>query len=80
MEDVFIKLVNNSEFHTKENNELPELLSISQAAGYLNLAKQTLYGFTSKGKIPHLKRGKKLYFKRSELNKWIHQEESLLDN
>jgi excisionase family DNA binding protein len=50
-----------------------ELLNISQAASYLNLAKQTLYGFTSKGEIPFLKRGKKLYFKKSELTKWINE-------
>ena len=37
-----------------------ELLSLHDAADYLQLAPQTLYGFTSKRKIPFLKKGKKL--------------------
>jgi excisionase family DNA binding protein len=57
----------------KESTDLPELLNITQAAAYLNFAKQTLYGYTSKGVIPHLKKGKKLYFKRSELVKWVNE-------
>lgn len=56
-----------------QSDELPEILNVTQAAGYLNLAKQTLYGFTSKGEIPHIKRGKKLYFKKSELTHWIEE-------
>lgn len=45
--------------------------SVEQAAEYLQLAEQTLYGFTSKRKIPFIKKGKKLYFKESELKKWL---------
>lgn len=52
-----------------ENQET--ILSVQQASLYLNLAKQTLYGFTSKNEIPFFKRGKKLYFKKSDLEKWL---------
>ena len=48
-----------------------ELFSLHDAAEYLQLAPQTLYGFTSKRKIPFLKKGKKLYFKLTELEKWL---------
>ena len=48
-----------------------ELLSLHDAADYLQLAPQTLYGFTSKRKIPFLKKGKKLYFKLTDLEKWL---------
>lgn len=34
-------------------------------------ASQTLYGFTSKREIPFIKRGKKLYFRKSELENWL---------
>lgn len=47
------------------------LLSLKEAAGFLKLAPQTIYGFTSKRLIPFLKRGKKLYFKRAELEQWL---------
>ena len=46
-------------------------LNIAQASEYLNLAKQTIYGLTSTRGIPFMKRGKKLYFRRSELETWV---------
>ncbi len=48
-----------------------DILTIQQAMPILNLAKATIYTLTSKGKVPHFKKGKKLYFKRSELLRWI---------
>jgi excisionase family DNA binding protein len=47
------------------------IISIEEACTFLNLAKQTLYGFTSKNEIPFIKRGKKLYFRKSDLEKWL---------
>lgn len=71
IEESLRKVLSDMVVQQSENNALPELLTIDQAAKYLNLAKQTLYGFTSKGDIPYLKRAKKLYFKKTELNNWI---------
>ena len=48
-----------------------EILSAEQASQFLNLAKQTIYGLTCKNEIPFFKRGKKLYFKKSELEQWL---------
>ena len=56
-----------------EQADPDKLLNIDEAAQYLSLAKQTLYGFTSRGVIPHLKRGKRLYFKKTTLLKWVNQ-------
>jgi excisionase family DNA binding protein len=58
-----------------EKTETPKtgFLNLKEAANYLNLAKQTIYGLTSKNEIPFLKRGKKLYFKKSELENWINE-------
>jgi excisionase family DNA binding protein len=50
-----------------------KLLSINEAAKHLNLARQTLYGFTSNRAIPFIKKGKKLYFKKSDLNIWLEE-------
>ena len=52
-------------------NQDMEILDISGAAKFLNLAVPTIYGLTSSGKIPHFKQGKKLYFRKSELIAWI---------
>ena len=60
----------NGMSQTKKDNTV-QLLTMEQACEFLNLAKQTLYGFTSKRIIPFSKRGKKLYFKKSELEEWV---------
>jgi excisionase family DNA binding protein len=48
-----------------------ELMTISQAADFLNLSVQTLYGKVCHREIPVSKKGKRLYFYRSELEEWI---------
>lgn len=54
---------------------LPEskYLTIEQACTYLNVAKPTLYGYVSNRFIPFIKKGKKLYFERKELESWLHE-------
>ena len=51
--------------------EQDKIFSVKEASVFLNLAQQTLYGFTSKREIPFIKRGKKLYFRKSELETWL---------
>lgn len=48
-------------------------LGIDEAAAYLNLKKQTLYGFTSSRSIPFLKRAKRLLFLKDDLDAWLAQ-------
>ena len=55
----------------REQDRSSQTFSISEAANYVNLSPQTLYGFTSKRKIPFIKKGKKLYFKKDDLDKWL---------
>ena len=59
--------------NSEKNIKSSEILNIEGACEFLNLAKPTIYTLTSKGKIPFFKKGKKLYFKRSELLQWIEQ-------
>jgi excisionase family DNA binding protein len=54
-------------------NTSAKYLTINEAAGYLNLAKQTLYGFTSSRTIPFIKRAKRLLFTKSDLDDWLAQ-------
>jgi excisionase family DNA binding protein len=51
----------------------PLLLSLEDAALFLNLAPQTIYGFTSKRLIPFIKKGKKLYFRKGDLEEWLEE-------
>ena len=57
----------------KQEQALPqdELLSISQAAKFLNLSVPTLYSKVSRKEIPVNKQGKRLYFYKAELAQWI---------
>lgn len=52
---------------------IKEILTIEEAAQFLNLAKQTLYGMTSRNEIPFVKRTRKLYFNRTDLESWLQE-------
>ena len=51
--------------------EHEELLTISNAAKFLNLSVPTIYSKVCRKEIPVNKRGKRLYFYRSELTEWV---------
>jgi excisionase family DNA binding protein len=48
-----------------------KILDIDEFCDYTGLAKQTVYKKTGKGLIPHAKRGKRLYFDKEEIDKWL---------
>jgi excisionase family DNA binding protein len=54
-----------------QHSRTSDLLNIEEAATLLNLAKPTIYGLVSTANIPNMKKGKKLYFSRKELEDWI---------
>ena len=54
-----------------QSQEQDKIMSLQETAMFLNLAQQTVYGYTSKHLIPFIKKGKKLYFQKSELEKWL---------
>ncbi len=56
-----------------KTNAASKYLTIDEAARYLNLAKQTVYTFTSRRAIPFIKRAKRLLFVKSELDEWLAQ-------
>lgn len=48
-----------------------QISGIDLAIEITGLAKATIYSLVSERKIPHSKRGKRLYFSRRELNEWL---------
>lgn len=51
---------------------LKAVLTFKEACLYTGLAKSWMYKLTHKGKIPHYKpNGKRLYFKKTELENWM---------
>lgn len=58
----------------KQQTFQKEFLDISEASEYLNLSTSTLYKMTSGKELPYyVPRGKKIYFRRTELNTWIEK-------
>jgi excisionase family DNA binding protein len=55
--------------NVEENKE--ELLNIQEASKLLNLSVSTIYSKVCKREIPVNKQGKRIYFYRHELMKWI---------
>jgi excisionase family DNA binding protein len=50
--------------------DYPEEMNAEEAAEYLNTTKKNLYQMTSSRIVPHYKRGRKLMFRKSELENW----------
>ena len=48
-----------------------DIMNVEQISEFLNISISTVYDKTSKNLIPHKKHGKKLYFIRAEIEKWI---------
>ena len=48
-----------------------QILNVNEAAALTGLAKQTIYGLTSRREIPHFKRGKAVKFRYDELQAWL---------
>ena len=61
----------NSSLPKEQPTDIDELLTIEEAAKFLSLAKSTLYGLTANGKLPFMKRSKRLYFSKSELMEYL---------
>jgi excisionase family DNA binding protein len=56
-----------------ESPDDPDAFDITEAAKYLMLAKPTVYRMVAKRKIIHYKRGKRLYFRKNDLDVWINK-------
>jgi excisionase family DNA binding protein len=52
---------------------LPRLISVQEAARYLNLSPYTLYTMVSQRRIPYVKVGRLTKFDTGRLDEWIKQ-------
>jgi excisionase family DNA binding protein len=64
-------LIEKQEQPTTDQPE--QFLTIQEAAEFLSLSVPTLYSKVSKGKLPVMKRSKRLYFSRTELMEYIKE-------
>ena len=78
LQTVIIDCVNsclkNNTQESKPTTEQPEqLLTIQEAAQFLNLTVPTIYSKVSKGELPVMKRSKRLYFSSTELMAYLKE-------
>jgi excisionase family DNA binding protein len=73
IEKMLLELPKNGGIVPDNNSKFEELMSIDEVAVFLKLTKPTIYGFCSSRKIPYSKKGKRLYFNKTEINDWISQ-------
>jgi excisionase family DNA binding protein len=62
-----IQNLNNVGDKTSEN----QIMDIDEVAAYIKVAKATVYGMTHQDILPYYKSGKKLYFKKDEIDEWV---------
>ncbi|RDI56277.1 helix-turn-helix domain-containing protein [Flavobacterium glaciei] len=46
-------------------------MNVKEVSKYLNLSVSAIYKLTSTSEIPHYKNGKRLYFKKEDIDEWI---------
>lgn len=78
--DIFQKLQKIETLLEKQIVLTKEFLTLEEAAEYLNLSKSALYKITSRKEIPFYNPGgKKIYFKRLDLDNWIIKGKAISD-
>jgi len=72
MDEIIVRLENLERLIESQGINSKEVLNFNEACHYLELSQSHMYKLTSLGSIPFYKpNGKKLYFKRTELNTWL---------
>ena len=72
-DELIFQKLNQIEQKLNEQNLLKkEVLNFSEACQYLDISESHLYKLTSRKQVPHFcPQGKKLYFNRLELDRWL---------
>ena len=82
MENLIVQKLDNIEkMLQKQNLQNKQVLNLEDACKYLDISRSHLYKLTSTKKIPHYcPQGKRLYFKKSELEDWLLRNRSSTSN
>ena len=71
IENLLLNLRQTSEVEPTQQPE--QLLTVQEAAQFLNLTVPTIYSKVSKGELPVMKRSKRLYFSSTELMEYLKE-------
>jgi hypothetical protein len=59
------------QYFKNEKSSIDEYFDVPGTAVFLGIAISTLHNYCSNRLIPHIKRGGKLYFRKSDLEQWL---------
>ena len=62
------------------NLKLDDIINVEEAMDFLGFKKSTIYTKVNRGEIPHMKRGKRLYFSVTELKKYLREGKRLTND
>ena len=65
----------NQSFHQLED----PILTIPEVARYLKISKSKIYNLVSKKEIPHLKIGRNVRIRQTDLQKWMEKQTKQLN-
>ncbi|MEI8049342.1 MAG: helix-turn-helix domain-containing protein [Bacteroidota bacterium] len=65
------RFLQQQESHVQNSSAEGKFLTVPEAAEFLGLATQTVYGLIHRKQIPCMKRQKRVYFSKQELTEWI---------
>ena len=65
------KISKIEEILTEKNEQTEKFLTVEEAAKFLDLTVPTVYAKVSRGELPYMKRGKRLYFSNIELVEYL---------
>lgn len=71
IERLLVDLVQRTNVPLEESNTGNEFINVKEVAAYLYLTFPTIYSKVHNGELPNYKRGKRLMFKKTEIDEWI---------
>ena len=57
----------------KPVEKVKEYMSVAEVSKFINMSAPTIYNYAKNDKIPYHRRGKKLIFKKQEIEDWLEQ-------
>jgi len=54
---------------------LKQTITVKEVAGYIGVSKDVIYQLVKERKIPHLRIGRRILFRKEALNVWMNKQE-----
>lgn len=81
--ELILERLDRIEYLIRHNNEVKpkqeeqesgdKLMNVVALAEYLSLSPTTIYSMTHRRDVPFYKKGKRLYFRQSDIDNWINE-------